>query len=113
MGLVRLAYVAQNPHVNGCGLSLHYGRSEPVVLEEVVRRPMGRLVRRDVFGRGELLEPGGGVHYIAGDDALALDGTGAEVHDRLARRNAGAGRKARGSRVRLDASDCVDDRGRN
>src|SRR5262245_15795270 len=73
---------------------------------------MGRLAYRDVLGRGELLEARGGVHHVAGDDALALDGTGAEVDDRLARRNAGAGRKDRGFRFHLHASNRVDDRGR-
>ena len=112
MGLPRLAHAAHSPQGDGRGLALHHSRSERVVVKEVLRRAMGRLAYHDAVGRGELLEPGGGVHHVARDHALARDRTGAEVDDRLTRRHAGAGREPGRSPFPLYTPDRVDDRGR-
>ena len=75
------------PGGNGIALALELERGQLLVADRLPRRAV-RLLVDDEASDGRLsLETGGGVDDVAGRDALARPGLGAELHHRLARRD--------------------------
>ena len=53
------------------GLALEGQRRDGLDLDLVARQPIGERAEDDLAGAGGLLEPGRGVHRVAGDQPLA------------------------------------------
>ncbi len=81
------------PGRNGIALALELERRQLLVADRLPRRAIRLLVDDEAADRRLPLQTGGDVDDVAGGDALARPGLGAELDDRLAGRDGGAHRQ--------------------
>ncbi len=90
------------PELHRLRLALQLVAPGVLVGDRGVGRPLGRIADEHASGLCGRLDPGGGVHEVAGDHPLSL---GAERHRRFAREDACAGAKLGSSRVLAEGRD--------
>jgi hypothetical protein len=97
------------PQLKRFGLALHLGGLEGLEVEHVLGRRVGRFAHRDASDGGGGLQAGGGIHDVAGHEALSLVGPGVQRDDGLAGVDADPDRQGWSALPRVHVLDVLED----